>query len=44
MEVSKYYKIAVFPELLIKMKKFKTFYEVRIVTHLKKIIQLPPTK
>ena len=40
MEVSKCYKIVVFSEISIKMKKTKTFYEVKTVSLLKKIIQL----
>ena len=38
MEVSKCWKIVQFPKISIKMKKFQTFYELKTVSHLKKII------
>ena len=43
MEVLKCYKIVVFPEISIKMKKIKTFYKVKTVSSLKKIIRPHPT-
>ena len=42
MEVLKCYKIVVFPEISIKMKKIKTFYKVKTVSSLKKIIRPYP--
>ena len=38
MEVSKCWKIVQFPKISIKMKKFQTFYELKTVSRLKKII------
>ena len=41
-EVSKCGKIVEFPKISIKMKNWKTFYEAKTASHLKKIIQSPP--
>ena len=44
MEVSKCCKIVVFPEISIKMKKFKTFYKVKTLSYLEKFIQSQPPR
>ena len=43
MKVSKYWKIVEFRKISFKMKNCKTFYESQTTSHLKEIIQPPPT-
>ena len=41
MEVSKYWKIVVFPKISIKMKNFKIFYKAQTASRIKEDIQAP---